>query len=164
MRSLKTFSGLPEAFLQKSRLADAGIETFVAGENTGTIGYGGAFNEIRLLVAEEDWDRALALLDAPPEALPPDAEIEGTPPPGSPALHPRTLEPPVLPYFVTGGFSLLLLFSLLAVISIALGGRVEGNFGGLLALFLTGGFLGVVARVFYVRGLRRGRKTEGNKD
>lgn len=157
MRTLKTFSGLPEAFLQKSRLADAGIETFLAGENSGTMGLGGALNEIRLLVTEADWDRAQALLDAPPEPLPPDAEIEGTHPGGRPARHPRELEPPVLPYFVTGGFSLLLLFSLLAVLSIAMRGQVEADFGGLLAIFLLGGFLGVGARIFYVRGLRRSR-------
>jgi len=58
--------------------------------------------------------------------------------------------------FVKGGCGCLLVFVALAFIAVILGGRVHADTGGLIALFLIGGVIGLVALAFYNRGRRDG--------
>jgi hypothetical protein len=71
MVTLTTFGDPIEAQLVKSRLEEEGISAFITGGEAGGLfaGMGGAFGLVRLLVAERDQERAIAILeDAEEEA------------------------------------------------------------------------------------------------
>jgi len=156
MKTLKTYAYLPEALLDKSRLDDAGMDAFVSGENTGTIGYGGMFNEISLQVADEDFEKAREVLQARPQPLTDDADTGNG---SAPAVtEPEVPHPAAWKFFLGGGAVMILFVALLSLFTVVVGGNVELDIGGLLFLFFCGGLFGLVARVFYVRGLERGRQ------
>jgi len=157
MRSVKIYSFLADALLEKSRLTDAGIECFVSGENAASSGYGGFLSEIRLCVADEDFAEAARVLSEQPEALPADAEFEAPALAASPP-EPAVPEPSAMACFLGGGFAMLLLFGFLTLLAIAGGGSVRCDAGFLFGVFIVGGLLGSAARAFYIRGLRRGAR------
>jgi hypothetical protein len=74
MKTLKTYGSLPETLIDKSRLEDAGLSPIIQGENSGSIGYGGLFGAITIEVPDEEWERAVAILEEPPHPLPDNSE------------------------------------------------------------------------------------------
>ncbi|MBK1881272.1 hypothetical protein JIN85_02530 [Luteolibacter pohnpeiensis] len=54
--------------------------------------------------------------------------------------------------FLQGGLGCLLFFFILAGLALALGGRVRADLPGVLALFVIGGLLGLLANWFYQKG------------
>ena len=56
--------------------------------------------------------------------------------------------------FVKGGCGCLLVFAVLALIAVLLGGRAHADAGGLVILFLIGGAIGLVVLAIYNRGRR----------
>lgn len=156
MRALKTYAYLTDALLDQSRLADQGTESFVAGENTGTIGYGGVFNEIRLEVADEDFDRAATQLEPLPQSIPEDAIFDG----GSLASLPSSAniqEPSPLLFALAGGAIAVLLFGVLVAVPETSGAKMYADHGGLFSIFMMGVLLGAGTRVLYLRRLRWGK-------
>ena len=63
MVTLRTYTDLGQAELDKSLLEAAGIPALLAGENSASAGYGGVLGELRLQVAEADADRARRVLN-----------------------------------------------------------------------------------------------------
>ncbi len=66
---IATFSNLDEAHLLASRLRSAGIATELRNENTLTMNwtYSLAIGGVKLAVAEEDVDDAIAIMEAKPD-------------------------------------------------------------------------------------------------
>jgi hypothetical protein len=58
--------------------------------------------------------------------------------------------------FVKGGCGCLILFAVLALIAVLLGGHARADLGGLVILFLIGGVIGLVVLAIYNRGRRDG--------
>jgi len=74
MVTIATFGDPIEAQVIKNRLEEEGITAFITGGESGGLfaGMGGAFGLVRLLVAEKDEERALAILDETAEEDLPD--------------------------------------------------------------------------------------------
>lgn len=62
MVTVKTYPTLAEAFLDRTRLNDAGIPAFIADEHSATLGHAAMFQDIRLQVPEAHRGEALAIL------------------------------------------------------------------------------------------------------
>ncbi len=56
--------------------------------------------------------------------------------------------------FVKGGCGCLLLFAVIALLVLIVGGHVRADLGGLIILFIIGGVIGVIALAIYNRGRR----------
>ena len=71
MKTVKYYSNAVEAQMDRSLLEAEGILCEVLNENMNYAGYfaGGNF-DIQLVVADEDYDQALQLLETPAEAAP----------------------------------------------------------------------------------------------
>lgn len=80
MITIGTFGDPTEAEVVKNLLVAEGIPAFVTGGESGGLfaGMGGQFGLVRLLVAESDRERALAILDEKPEEEP-EGEAESEP-------------------------------------------------------------------------------------
>jgi lipoprotein NlpI len=70
MTTLRKHFDLVKAEMDKSLLEAAGIQAFIAGENSASIGYGGIIAEIHLQVQDADVDRARQVLQDNKEATP----------------------------------------------------------------------------------------------
>jgi Putative prokaryotic signal transducing protein len=86
MITLRRYTDLGQAELDKSVLEAAGIPAFLAGENSASVGYGGVLGELRLQVQEADADRARRVLDEhegftplPDDFIPPENQPEANP-------------------------------------------------------------------------------------
>ncbi len=63
--------------------------------------------------------------------------------------------------FLKGGCGCLLLFALIGVLAVAIGGHVRADVGGLILLFVIGGIIGLVILAIYNKGRRDGGGSEG---
>lgn len=68
MKTVRTFSNLAEAGFCSSLLEASGIRAFVADEQSYASGYGAAIGPLRLQVGEDDFERAVAVLERGPDA------------------------------------------------------------------------------------------------
>jgi hypothetical protein len=68
MKTLGSFNQLMDAYLLRARLEDSGITSYVRDENLITLDwlYSNAIGGAKLDVADEDYERALELMQAPP--------------------------------------------------------------------------------------------------
>ena len=155
MLTIRRFSNIAEAGFARSVLEAVGIEAVLADEHAFTLGPQYAPWGIRLQVPEGDAERAKRVLDQQDGFLPlPDDFL---PPPELPVAVSASSTPPALTAasaFMLGGLSAVAVFGALAVISIAVGGRAHVDLGGILFLFGTGGFVGIVVRAIYLKGRR----------
>ncbi len=62
--------------------------------------------------------------------------------------------------FVKGGFGCVLLFAVFALVMVLIGGDAWVDLGGLVVLFLIGGWVGVMALKIYNHGKKDGAGTE----
>ena len=147
---MKNYRLLQDAHFDQSRLSDAGIESFVEGEQTATIGYGGIVDDLRLAVANDDIDEALKILEEKPaDPFPADAEFEGVP--QQPIVDVQAGGPAAWIFFLGGGIAALLLLTFFFMIT-ANPGTIKPNVGEFVATFIFGGLLGAGFRVFFIRG------------
>jgi hypothetical protein len=150
MQTVKIYRLLQDAHFDRSRLSDAGIDSIVEGEQTGTIGYGGLFDEIRLAVADDDLDEALKVIEEKPlDPFPADAEFEDVP--QKPIVDAQAGGPPAWTFFLGGGIAALLLFTMLFMV-VESPTTIKPSAGEFIATFLCGGLLGAGFRVFFIRG------------
>jgi hypothetical protein len=59
--------------------------------------------------------------------------------------------------FIKGGCGCLLLFLVVAFLTVIAGGHARADLGGLLCLFVIGGVVGLVVLAIYNRGRRDGK-------
>jgi Putative prokaryotic signal transducing protein len=87
LETVLTCMNTAEAMLTVQRLQNAGIESFVADDNIVSMDFllGNAIGWIKVQVRDEDADRALELLEGPPEPPVPEDEIPWDQPPEEPA-------------------------------------------------------------------------------
>ncbi|HTX64544.1 MAG TPA: DUF2007 domain-containing protein [Opitutaceae bacterium] len=76
MRTIAAFTTIEEAYLLKSRLEGSGVAAFVRDEFTVAANplYSNAIGGVKVEVADDDFDRALEVLDAGPRPAAPGAE------------------------------------------------------------------------------------------
>lgn len=154
MITIRRFSNVAEAGFARSVLEAVGIDAALADENAFTLGPQYVPWGIRLQVPEPDAERAQRVLDQqegfaplPDDFVPPPAVPEEATPSG-----PRGWSIPQA--FIWGGLSTVVIFSVLVVISLAVGGVAHVEFGGLLLLFALGGVIGIIVRAIYNKGTR----------
>ena len=77
MITIARFEKPEDAHLVRMRLENGGVPAFLQDENTIQIQflYSNALGGVRLQIADEDYDRAREILDEPPPAPLPDAEL-----------------------------------------------------------------------------------------
>src|SRR5258708_7539238 len=154
MVTVRQYINPSEAELDKTLLEEAGIPVFLADANSMSLGYGGVLGGVRLQVEDADLDRARRVLDEregvtplPDDFIPPEEPpvIEATP---APASIPETKDEWIETFF-RGGVVLLSACSIIALVTLVVGGFVFATLGGLAVLFLVGGLAALVVRFIF---------------
>src|ERR1700679_3253575 len=127
MVTVRQYISPSEAELDKTLLEEAGIQVFLADENSMSLGYGGVLGGLRLQVEDADLDRARRVLDEREGVTPlPDDFIPPEEPPivgFAPAQIPEAKDG-LIDTFFRGGVVLLSIFGIIALVVLVVGGFV----------------------------------------
>ncbi len=146
MTTVKSFVSQTDAAVALSRLEAAGIEGFLADDiSRAVVGAGTPGVPLRLQVADEDAERAAQILGAGEEAMPlsndsvlPEQVTET----GLTKLAAKS----AMAAFVEGGIWGLVVLGLIGVAVVVCCGKVEGDWGEVLFVFVAGGLCGLILR------------------